>query len=177
MNNYPLLNFQTESFFFSLYADTELEKKMIQELKDDLETKEFLPDFLKYIQETRTDLEEQIDPIRFTSIVYYQNYPIGLISFYDIGNELVFSQGIIPSQRGKGLSSMIRKEVYQYVFENIEGVEKITAYIDNQNMKSLHALGKFGCDEMEEICDEQGKKQYFKITNYNPILMEQKREM
>lgn len=168
MTNYPLLNFKTETFSFLPYSHAELEEEMIKELVEDLETIAFLPDFLEYIHETERDLENEVEPIRFTSIVYYQNTPIGLISFYDFGNELVFSQGIAPKQRGKGFSSRIRKEVYQYIFENMKIIEKITAYIDAKNTKSIYTLGNFGCDEIENISDKKEKKEYLKITNYNP---------
>ena len=81
MNNYPLLNFNTESFAFKIYSNTIEEQKMIKEFELDQKTQEFLPDFQKYIEEIKSDLEQGFEPFRYTTIVYFENRPVGIITF------------------------------------------------------------------------------------------------
>lgn len=170
MNCYPLLNFSTESFSFKVYSATIEEQQMIQEFKNDDKVAEFLPDFWQYIEETQKDLEAGIEPIRYTTIAYLEQKPIGLITFYNVGNELIFSHGIRPTERGKRLSSKIKREVFDYVFSNLKDIEKITVFIDANNQNNLHSLQKLTYDEIEKILDCSQNKEFFKVSNYNPYL-------
>lgn len=173
----PLLNFETESFSYKLYQGNQEEQKMIEEFKNDSSTKEFLSEFWNYIQETKEDIENDFEPQRYTSIVYYEEFPIGLITFFDLDNELIFSHGIRPSQRGNSFSSRIKKEVYDYVFRNLETVEKITVYIDVNNEKNLRSLQKLPYDEIEKIYDDKKQKEFYKVSNRSPYLEEVKKSI
>lgn len=168
--NYPLLNFITETFMFKIYTGTDEENQMLEEFKNDEATKEFLPDFLKYIEETKKDLEEELPLLRYTTIVYLEKYPVGLITFFDNGKELTFSEGIRLSQRGKKLGSIIRKEAYDYVFNNIETIEKIVSYVDTKNLNSIKNIEKTINDEKEKIYDPVKDKEFYKFSTYNPHL-------
>ena len=172
MDSYKLLNFTTESFFFKIYNETKLEKEMIKELENDISTKEFLTDFWNYIMETKLDLESGIQPQRYTNIIYFKSLPIGLITFFDIGNELIFSHGIRPSERGKRFSSRVKKEVIEYVFNNLKEISEIIMYIDKTNTRSLNSLKKSTYDKIETILDKNNQKEFVKITNYNPYYKE-----
>lgn len=173
----PLLNFETESFSYQLYQGSQEEQSMIEEFKNDPATKEFLSEFWNYILETKEDIENDFEPQRYTNIVYYKEVPIGLITFFDLDNELIFSHGIRPSQRGNRFSSKIKREVYDYVFRNLETVEKITVYIDVNNEKNLRSLQKLAYDEIEELHDEKQHKDFYKVSNYNPYLENMKKSM
>lgn len=175
--SYPLLNFNTETFIFKIYTNTEEENKMLEEFQNDEKTKEFLPDFLKYIEETKKDLEEGFEPLRYTTIVYLNNYPIGLTTFYDSGNELVYSLGIRPSERGKSLGSKIKKEAYNYAFENIENIEKIVGYIDIQNISSLKSVEKTTSDNIEKIYDPIKNKEFYKFSTNNPYFKKENKSL
>lgn len=166
----PLLNFNTESFSYRLYTSTEEENKMLDEFSNDEKTQEFLKDFKNYIIETDEELKLGVEPSRYTTIVYYEEEPIGLVTFYDLENELIFSHGIRPNKRGNKFSSRIKKELFDYVFRSLEEVEKITVYIDSNNTNNLHSLQKLTYDEIETIFDEKENKEYLKVSNYNPYL-------
>lgn len=170
MNKNILLNFNTDSFSFKVYSNTIEEQKMIQEFKNDEKIQEFLPDFWKYIEETENDLQQGLDPLRYTTIVYFENKPLGLVTFFDMGNEFIFSYGIRPSARGKRLSSEIRKEAYDYIFSNLEDIEKITGFIEVNNENSLRSLEKNNFDNVERIMDLNQQKEFFKVSSNNPYL-------
>lgn len=170
MNDYPLLNFNTESFYFKLYSNTIEEQQMLEEFENDENTKKFLSDFLIYIEETQNDLDQGIDPLRYTTIVYFENRPIGLITFFDLSNELIFSHGIRPIERGKSLSSRIKKEVYDYVFKTLDNVEKITVFISTNNENNLNSLKKLTYDEIEKVWDPRQNQEFYKVSNHNPYL-------
>lgn len=174
MHDYPLLNFNTESFSFRLFSNTEEEISMINEFEHDDNTKVFLTDFKKYIFETEEDLKLDIEPLRYTTIAYYEDRPVGLITFLNLENELIFSHGIRPSERGNRFSSRIKREVFDYAFRNLETVEKITVFIDSNNENNLHSLQKLTYDKIEKIWDEKSQKEYFKVSNHNPYLENKK---
>lgn len=170
MNSYPLLNFNTESFYFKLCSNTVDEQQMLEEFKNDENTQKFLSDFLEYVKDTQNDLEQGLDPLRYTTIAYFENKPVGLITFFDMENELIFSHGIRPSERGKRLSSRIKKEVYDYVFQSLERVEKITVFISIDNESNLKSLKKITYDEIEKVWDPRQNQEFYKVSNYNPYL-------
>ena len=174
MNDYPLLNFNTESFSLRLFSNTEEEISMINEFEHDDNTREFLTDFKKYIFETEQDLKLDIEPIRYTNIAYYEDRPVGLITFLNLGNELIFSHGIRPSERGNRFSSRIKREVFDYAFRTLDYVEKITVFIDSNNENNLHSLQKLTYDEIEKIWDEKSQKEFLKVSNNNPYLENKK---
>lgn len=166
----PLLKFHTESFSFQLYSGMEEEKEMLSELENDEKVKEFLQDFKNYISETQEEIKMGIEPSRYTTIVYHQMEPIGLITFYDLAPELVYSCGIRPSKRGNQFSSRIQKEVFDYVFQNLIEVERIIGYIDSNNTNSLNSLQKLTYDKIETNVDEKQGKVFYKVLNNNPYL-------
>ena len=170
MNNYPLLNFNTESFYFKLFSNTIEEQQMLEEFKSDENTRKFLSDFLIYIEDTQNDLEQGLEPLRYTTIAYFENRPVGLITFFDMENELIFSHGIRPTERGKRFSSRIKKEVFDYVFKNIENIEKITVFISIDNENNLNSLKKLTYDEIEKVWDPKENQEFFKVSNHNPFL-------
>lgn len=174
MNNYPLLNFNTESFSFRVYSNIDEEISMINEFEKDEKTKEFLSDFKKYIFETEQDLKLDIEPLRYTTIAYYEDRPVGLITFLNLGNELIFSHGIRPSERGNRFSSRIKREVFDYAFCTLDNVEKIVVFIDSNNENNLHSLQKLTYDEIEKIWDEKQQKEFLKVSNHNPYLENKK---
>lgn len=168
--SYPLLNFNTETFEFKLYTNTPEEQQMLDEFKCDEKTKDFLPDFLKYIEETQSDLAESLEPLRYTTIAYFENRPIGMITFFDIGDEYVFSHGIRPSERGNRFSSRVKREVFDYVFRTLDNVKKITVFIDVNNENNLNSLKKLTYDEIERVYDPKENREFYKVSNCNPYL-------
>ena len=177
MNSYPLLNFKTDSFSFRLFSNTKDEQQMIEEFMNDEKTQSFLPDFLKYIRETQQDLEQGFAPLRYTSIAYYEDKPIGLITFFDMEKELIFSHGVRPSERGKRFSSRIKKEVFDYVFSTLENIEKITVYIDVNNENNLNSLKKLVYDSIEKVYSKDGDTEFYRVSNYNPYLKKKMMEV
>jgi len=168
--NYPLLNFNTESFEFKLYTNTLEEQQMLDEFKIDNKTKEFLPDFLKYIDETQRDLDSDFEPLRYTTIAYFEGRPIGMITLFDADSEYIFSHGIRPSERGNRFSSRIKREVFDYVFRTLDNATKITVFIDVNNENNLNSLKKLTYDEIEKVWDPKENKEFYKVSNYNPYL-------
>jgi RimJ/RimL family protein N-acetyltransferase len=172
MDSNYLLNFQTQNFKFKVFSGSDIELKMIRDFENDKDTLDYLSDFKLYLAETQKDVEDGVEPLRFTTIVYIDEIPIGILSLLNLGDNLVISHGIAPLYRGNGYSSKIKKEVFDYIFTNNNSIKEISAYVDKNNIKNIHSLSKLKNDGSEEIYDKKTGKTYFRISNVNPYYKE-----
>lgn len=171
MKKYYLLNFKTLSFEFRVFSNSEEELNAIKELEKDSLTQQYLSDFKQYILETMIALENNEEPIRFTTFVYKDSVLVGILSLLDLGDNLVLSYGICPKQRGNHYGNKILSEVFDYMFSANLQLEKIILYIDQTNIGSIKSFPRSTHCAIKECYDHKTGKKYFKLATHNPYLL------
>ena len=142
-----LHNIHTRTFTFKDYDKNNLEHlrliKIISE--DELSTKFF--NEWKELMFSDSDIE-------YGYIVEKDNIPIGLITICEIDDRnIVFSHIIAPAYRGNRYSSLLKKELYQYLFEN-NMVDNIICYIDKDNKNNISSMLKSNPDDIKSVTED-----------------------
>lgn len=127
-----------------------------------------MPGFKQYVEETKSDVEKGLEPLRYTTVLYKDGKPLGILSLFDLDDNLIMSYGIVPKHRGNHYSEQIKKEVSEYVFHFVPTIEKITAYIEATNYNSLKSISRLSMQNIAEMYDKETGKKYFVFTVYNP---------
>lgn len=172
MKSNKLLNFKTENFKFCVMRNTLEERAMIKSLEEDIFTKKYLTDFANYLLETNDDLANNILPIRCTNIIYKNEFPIGVLSFLNLGDNLIISYGLAPKDRGNKFMKLILEEVTNYLFSTDSCLQRITYYIDVTNISSIRTLSNEVIMKITQ--DKKTNKQFYEAIQYNPYFNEQR---
>ena len=164
-----LLNFDTENFKFRICTFNSKEQNFLNELKFDNNTNKYVKDYYQYINDTRDSIEKHQQIDRYTLIVYEGNEPIAIVSFFEVGDTLIYSIIVRPMMRGKNYSNKIKDELFDYVYRNNINVKYIIGYIENSNINSLKSVSKTNMDNIEKKYDPSENKIYYKVTSKNPL--------
>lgn len=125
---------ELESFKLQIYNDSLEHRKIIIELWNDDESREFLYDLSKEIRY----LEEQsyIDERNNAYIVYQDETPIGYISLKGENNRFTISYGLLKEYRGKHIGTQLLREFSTQVLITYANIDKLVLIIDNKNIGS-----------------------------------------
>jgi UDP-2,4-diacetamido-2,4,6-trideoxy-beta-L-altropyranose hydrolase len=67
---------------------------------------------------------------------------VGQVKFDIDGHQAIISLSLVSSQRGRGVGSMIIRESVNYLKRTFTNVEKIIAYVKNENIASVRSFEK-----------------------------------
>ncbi|MGN1338241.1 MAG: GNAT family N-acetyltransferase [Candidatus Coprovivens sp.] len=125
---------ELESFKLMEYNDSIEHRRIIVELWNDEESRNFLYDLSKEIRY----LEEKnfLDKRNNAYIVYKDNNPIGYISLKGENNKFTISYGLIKEYRGKHLGTQLLREFTSKVLVTYSDIDKLILIIDNKNIGS-----------------------------------------
>jgi RimJ/RimL family protein N-acetyltransferase len=160
IDNKKLCSFNTDNFSFVIYDEKNTDHiKVVQSLKNDPKVTTYFEDFEKYLIETNKTINNK-DTIVFASLIKKDNDYIGSLALLDSQEDaLVFSYCLEKNFRGKGLSTKIKKEVFDYIFNLSPNIKHIISYIKIENEDSLRVAMKLSFDNIERMSPE-----YLKIT-------------
>lgn len=150
-----LENLRTKSFKFASYDEKNIEHlKLLKDITNDNLTQEFFNDWSTLLFST--------DEFTYGYIVEKDNNVIGLITINEMDDRnFVFSHIISPNHRGNKYSSLIKKELYDYIFQN-NMADNIICYIEDTNKNSISSMMKTNPDEILK-----DKNNMFKVVYKN----------
>ncbi len=126
-------NFQLEEF----NRENNEHREVLEKLNKDQGVKRYLGDINYSIERINKRYCEN----RFNKafIPYYNEYPIGYISLSYIDDEYQISCGILNEFRKENLASLLLEEFSDYLLNNYEEIDKLTAKIESDNIGSIKA--------------------------------------
>jgi len=150
-----LENVKTNTFRFTSYDEKNKEHlTLLKDITNDNLTQEFFDDWKTLLFSN--------DEFTYGYIVEKDNDVIGLITINEIDDRnMVFSHIIAPTHRGHRYSSIIKTELYDYIFKN-NMADNIICYIKDTNKNSISSMMKSNPDEISK-----DKNNMFKVVYKN----------
>ncbi len=148
-------NVKTENFTFKKYnSKNKNHLNLLRNIANDNLTQDFFSEWKELLFSN--------DDFTYGYIVEKDNDAIGLITINEIDDRnVVFSHVISPQYRGNRYSSLIKKELYDYIFKN-NLLDNIICYIRCDNKNSIISMLKSKPDSIEKDIDNM-----FKVTYKN----------
>jgi RimJ/RimL family protein N-acetyltransferase len=165
INNNQLCSFNTPNFEFLIYDSNNIQhKELVKSLREDIKVTTFFEQFEEYLIETSNNINN-LNNITFASLIKKDDNYIGSLALINSQEDsLVFSYCLEKNYRGKGFSTKIKREVFDYLFNLSPNIKNIISYIKIENEDSIRTAMKINFDNIERISSE-----YLKITINNYI--------
>lgn len=148
-------NIKTDNFIFKKYnSNNKKHLELLKNITNDELTEKFFDDWKNLLFSN--------DDFTYGYIVEKDDNAIGLITINEIDDRnIVFSHIISPQYRGKRYSSIMKQELYDYIFKN-NLVDNIICYIKSNNKNSISSMLKTNPDSIEKDINNM-----FKVTYHN----------
>ena len=123
----------------------DIHNRFIKEVDMDTDIKKYLYPYNNSLDDFIDTRYSGIDIFNNFYVITYENRIIGYMEIESF-KEVKLNYALLKDERGKGLGSLLIRELTNYILSNYPDVISVNTIIRNENKSSIHASIKGGLD-------------------------------